>query len=70
MIENNNIRLENVKKQLSMLAPSLTVEDKMKVALEMPCSVTTIDRYLKGEVKKIGFAEKLVGRLKRIAIAS
>lgn len=45
----------------------LKVEDKMKVALKLGCSLATIDRYLKGEVKKRGFAKLLVDQFNTVA---
>ena len=51
--------IEILTKKLTELAPNVNEQDKMKAALHMTCSYKTINRYLKGEVSKPAFAEKL-----------
>lgn len=46
------------------IANQVTTEDVMETALEMGCHYATVQRYLRGEVKKETFGKKLLEVLK------
>ena len=56
--------IEKIKNQLSGLAAKTTGEDKRHAAVDLNCSVVTIERYLRGLVRKEAFGLILLGYLK------
>lgn len=46
------------------IAGRVTTEDVMETALEMGCHYATVQRYLRGEVKKETFGKKMLEVLK------
>jgi hypothetical protein len=52
-------KIEILTKKLQKIAPNVKEKDKLEAALHLACSYKTVNRYLKGNVSKPAFAEKL-----------
>lgn len=66
---NNNFlemasNIEKIKTQLNNLSEKISGEDKLDAALELGCHTETINRYLRGEVRKEAFGLQLLGFFK------
>ena len=63
----NNSRkesLELIKKQLAELNGKLSGDDRMEAAFKLKSHIETINRYMRGDVKKEAFGLQLLGFLK------
>jgi hypothetical protein len=62
----NNIK--TIKSQFAAIAEKVDNEDRLMAAVEFKKHVETINRYLRGEIRKESFGLKLLGFMKnRIA---
>lgn len=57
--------IETIKTQLAELSEKISGEDRTLAAVELKCHVETINRYMRGEVKKESFGLELLGFLKK-----
>lgn len=57
--------LEQIKTQLSAILPEVEAEDRQNAASKLNCHVETVNRYLRGEVKKASFGLKLLNQLRK-----
>jgi len=58
-------RMEALKIQFVEIAPSVTPQMRAAVAVKMIASDTTVKRYLKGDVARLDFGERMFKELKR-----
>jgi hypothetical protein len=64
-MENN---IQKIKDELHALSEKVSTVDRMEAALEFGVHVETINRYIRGEVRKEAFGLELLGFLqKRVA---
>ena len=52
-------KINKLKKELLKIAPQLEERDRMEAALNVKVSFASVNRYLKGEVKKVTVGEDL-----------
>lgn len=60
--------IDAVKTQLSELAGKVSQEDRLNAAVHLKCHTETVNRYLRGEVKKEAFGLELLGYLKEVIV--
>lgn len=58
--EQNTDLFAVAKNTLLELAKNVSQRDKMEAAIELICSIRTIDRYLKGDVRDLDTATSLI----------
>jgi len=58
-------RMEDLKKRFIEIAPSVTSEMIAAIVIKLTTSDDTVKRYLKGNVARLEFGEKMYKELKR-----
>jgi len=56
--------IDKIKIQLTGLVEKLSGQDRMDAAIEFSCHIETINRYLRGEVRKEAFGLQLLSFFK------
>lgn len=56
--------IDKIKIQLDGLVEKLSGQDRMAAAMEFNCHIETINRYMRGEVRKEAFGLQLLGFFK------
>lgn len=65
--QNQKPSLSEVAKNLLLdFAPDVSRADKKGASEELRCDLITVNRYLKGDIRDIGTAEKLIAYLRPI----